>query len=207
MTVKTDSNELHFKILYAGPSSSGKSMNLLKIHQRFGADSIYSSLTQEKTLDGEAFRYEYTSFTVGSVRGIKPVFHIYSIPAGVSEHVVRDYFLSGVDGIVFVVDSQPYRLEENSQSFLELKKLLDDGEASHTIPIVLQCNKQDESLALPTDILQRSIASKEIPCFSANAAQSVGVFETLKHIIKMLIKQIVPSELGLEVLEMNHSVN
>lgn len=197
MTVKTDAKELHFKVVYAGPSSSGKSMNLKKIHERFGTNNC-DALMREETIDDETFCYDYTSFSMNSVRGIKPVFHIYSIPAKVSDTVVQDFFLRDADGIVFVADSQPYRLEDNSKSFLALRSLLN----SDHVPIVLQCNKQDSSLALPTDILKRTITSTDIPCFCATASRSVGVFETLKHIIKMLIKQIIPSELGLEMAEM-----
>jgi len=200
MTVKPELKEIHLKIVYAGPTKSGRATNLEKIHDHFHGNG-YLSMKQRKTIDGETFQYNYTSMSVGTIRGIKPIFHIYSIPKKVNGEIIKDYFLSGADGIIFVADSQPYRLEDNVNAFREIEQMLHTDRLAGDIPIILQCNKQDASLALPTEILKRHLTSEDIPCFSAIASKGEGVFETLKAVIKMLGKRIMPSELGLEMVE------
>jgi len=135
--------------------------------------------------------FDFLPLDLGTVRGFKTRFHLYTVPGQVFYDASRKLILKGVDGVVFVADSQEARLDANVESLRNLEKnLAEHGFDLQTVPYVLQLNKRDLPTALPAEELHRQLNFKGEPTFEATAPQGVGVFDTLKAIAKQVLLEL-----------------
>jgi signal recognition particle receptor subunit beta len=181
--------EINLKIVYYGPSLSGKTSSLQYIHSRTHPDRR-GELISLKTREDRTLYFDYMQFEMGEISGLKPRFNIYTVPGQVYYRGTRKLVLKGVDGIVFVADSQIKRLEENVEAIQDLFEDLEElGYAPAEVPLVLQCNKRDLPGIMPIDSLKNSLGLNGTPAFESIAVDGVGVLDGLKSIInKVVIK-------------------
>ena len=182
--------QVHFKIVYAGPALGGKTTNLLTLYERLPSDKRgrLLSLTgpEERTLF-----FDFLPLQLGVVGGFDTRFHLYTVPGQVFYDASRKLILKGVDGVVFVADSQEARLEANVESIRNLdKNLKEQGYDIAVIPYVLQFNKRDLPTALPADELYRRLNIKREPTFEAVATTGAGVFDTLKAVARQVLMDL-----------------
>ncbi len=183
MIIKELQGEVHLKIVYFGPALSGKTTNLEKIHEKI-SPKFCSDLTTIKTREDRTLFFDFMQLNMGKINGLLPRFNLYTVPGQAYYQATRKLVLVGVDGIVFVADSQPGRMDDNIHAFLDLKQYLQDMEKStNSIPVVVQCNKQDiENAVSPADF-QKKLAADGVPCIPSSALTGSGVIETLNQII------------------------
>lgn len=181
------SREINCKVVYYGPGLGGKTRNLQFLHERT-CPSRRGQLVSLATETERTLFFDFLPLDVGSLRGFRTRLHLYSVPGQVFYDAARRALLCGVDGIVFVADSQAARLPANVESIRNLKKNLEyAGYDLATIPYVLQLNKRDLPTALPAGELVRHLAIKGEPTLEAAAATGAGVFETLKAIAREVL--------------------
>jgi signal recognition particle receptor subunit beta len=181
--------EINLKIVYYGPSLSGKTSSLQYIHSRTNPDRR-GELISLKTREDRTLYFDYMQFEMGEISGLKPRFNIYTVPGQVYYRGTRKLVLKGVDGIVFVADSQIKRLNENVEAIQDLYEDLEElGYTPAEVPLVLQCNKRDLQEIMPIDSIKNSLGLNGIPAFESIAVDGVGVLDGLKSIInKVVIK-------------------
>lgn len=184
------SREINCKIVYYGAGLGGKTTNLQWIYERTAAKSGGKMLSLATETDRTLF-FDFLPLELGSVRGFKTRFHLYTVPGQVFYDASRKLILRGVDGVVFVADSQGERMDANEESLENLKtNLKDHGYDFATIPYVLQLNKRDLPNALPVEKLSEAILQKNEPVFEAVAVEGVGVFETLKEVGRQVLAEL-----------------
>ncbi len=183
--------ELNLKIVYYGTGLCGKTTNLRSIYAAFPQERKGKMMSLATELDQTLF-FDLLPLDMGSVKGWKLRFHLFTVPGQVYYNVSRKLVLRGVDGLVFVVDSQEERLEENIESFNNLKDNLQSyGLSIKDIPMVMQYNKRDLPNIMPISDLQLYINQDGYTYFEAVAIRGIGVFDTLKSICqKTILKQI-----------------
>jgi mutual gliding-motility protein MglA len=182
--------EINCKIVFYGPGLGGKTTNLQHIYDRTnpGAKGKLISLATET--DRTLF-FDFLPLDLGTVRGFKTRFHLYTVPGQVFYDASRKLILKGVDGVVFVADSQAARLEADIESLRNLdKNLKEQGYDLATIPYVLQLNKRDLPTAVSVDELYRQLNIKGEPTYEAVATLGTGVFETLKAVAKLVLLEL-----------------
>ena len=182
--------ELQVKIVYYGPALCGKTTNLNYIHQRINplnrGDIVSLATATERTLF-----FDFLPLDLGSVRGFKTRIHLYTVPGQVFYDASRKLILRGVDGIVFVADSQEQRMDANVEALDNLmSNLKEHGYDFNKIPYVLQLNKRDLPNILTVDELSKELRKKNEPVLEAVAFQGTGVFETLKEIAKQVLQEL-----------------
>jgi len=188
--VNYSSREINVKIVYCGPGLSGKTTNLKFIYSRTpktGKGRLISLATEtERTLF-----FDFLPVNLGSIRGFKVRFHLYTVPGQVFYEASRKLILKGVDAIVFVADSHPLRLDANAESFIDMKKhLASYGLSLERIPAVLQYNKRDVEGALSVSEIREALGSPPLEEFETIATRGFGVFETLKAIARDVLKAL-----------------
>ncbi len=182
--------ELNLKVVYYGPSLSGKTTNLEYIHANIDP-KLRSELVSLKTHEDRTLFFDFLQLELGRIRGLKPKFNLYTVPGQVIYTASRRLVLEGADGVVFVADSQADRLRDNSDLMGSLAAHLSKmGHRLTDYPIVLQCNKQDLPDALPPEDLRRRLQQDDMPCLGSVATEGVGVFESLKMIINLVVGRI-----------------
>lgn len=184
------SREINCKLVYYGPGLGGKTTNLEYIYERVNPETrgklISLATEQERTLF-----FDFLPVDLGEIRGFKTRFHLYTVPGQVYYNASRRLILKGVDGIVFVADSQPERMDANIASMHNLyENLAEYGYDPRTLPIVLQYNKRDLPNALPVAELREQINPDHLPEFEATAVEGEGVFDTLKAVSKLVLKSL-----------------
>ena len=178
------------KIVYYGPGLCGKTSNLQWIHQKTAGRSRGEMLSLETETDRTLF-FDFLPLDLGTVKGFKTRFHLYTVPGQVFYDASRKLILKGVDGVVFVADSQEARLEANIESIRNLdKNLKDQGYDIATMPYVLQFNKRDLPTAMPADELYRRLNIKREPTFEGVATTGAGVFDTLKAVARQVLMDL-----------------
>ena len=181
--------EINLKIVYYGPALSGKTTNLQYIHAKTNPD-IRGELVSLKTRGDRTIYFDFLQLELGQIAGLKPRFNLYTVPGQVYYVGSRKLVLQGADGVVFVADSQWNRMQANTEMVRNMERNLREmGHNPHTIPLVLQCNKRDLPDTVPISLMQRQLGRNGTPCFESIATQGNGVFNTLKAIINMVIKQ------------------
>ncbi|MBN1352513.1 gliding-motility protein MglA [candidate division KSB1 bacterium] len=191
MLIKELLGEIHLKIVYFGPGMSGKTTNLQVIHSKLNPASR-GKLTVIKTREDRTLFFDFMQIKMGKIYGLTPKFNLYTVPGQSYYQVTRKLVLMGVDGVVFVADSQANRIRDNIESFNDLNSFLKKmGKSFESIPIILQCNKQDLASALKPEIIQKELSADDLSCYPARAIQSIGVFETLKEIIMRVGKAVM----------------
>jgi len=179
--------EINCKIVYYGPGLCGKTTNLQWIHGKTRPDAKGKLITLATETDRTLF-FDFMPIELGTIRGFRTRFHLYTVPGQVFYEASRKLILKGVDGVVFVADSQEVRHDANLDSMDNLKQnLKDHGYDPLTIPYVLQFNKRDLPMVLPSEQLRQDLVFRGEPTFDAVATDGTGVFETLKGIIKQVL--------------------
>jgi mutual gliding-motility protein MglA len=173
--------EIHAKIVYCGPGLGGKTTNLAAIHGRLPEHARGRFLSIATEGDRTLF-FDFLPVDLGLIRGFRVRFHLYTVPGQTFYAASRRVILRGVDGVVFVVDSQAPRLSENRESLADLRGNLarERGEEADRIPVIVQWNKRDLPTALPVETLATELDLIGLPNFEAIANRGVGVSETLK---------------------------
>jgi signal recognition particle receptor subunit beta len=183
--------EIHAKIVYCGPGLGGKTTNLLAIHGRL-PESARGRMISIATDGDRTLFFDFLPLDLGQVRGFRVRFHLYTVPGQTFYAASRRVILRGVDGIVFVVDSQAARLAENRESLADLQHNLarECGPAAERLPLVVQWNKRDCSNALPVAVLSEELGLGGRPGFEAVAIRGLGVAETLKACCRDVLRQM-----------------
>ncbi len=190
MFINKGLDEINLKIVYYGPGLSGKTTNLEYIYRHLDP-TIRSELVSLKTREERTLYFDFMQLELGRIKGRKPRFNLYTVPGQVYYSFSRKIILRGVDGIVFVADSQRARLGDNLDSLLDLEQnLIELGHSLEDFPWVIQYNKRDlpdiETLAN----LQANLNFFGVPYTAAVASQGVEVIATLKLIMTEVISRI-----------------
>lgn len=184
------SKEINLKIIYFGPGLSGKTTNVQYIYEQT-QDDQRGKLVSLSTENERTLFFDFLPLSVGDVRGFKTRFHLYTIPGQTFYEVSRQFILKGVDGIVFVADSQAERMEANIEAFESLEKGLEtQGYDFSRIPLVMQYNKRDIAGAVSVRELETTLNSKKKPFYEAVANRGEGVMETLNAISQWVIRDV-----------------
>ncbi len=190
MFINLRRRELNLKVVYYGPALSGKTTNLQYIYAHVNP-SVRGDLVSLKTSEDRTIFFDYLLLEFGQIAGLKPKFSLYTVPGQVHYATTRKLVLQGADGVVFVVDSRLSRLQDNLHSFHAMYQQLGElGIDPHQIPIVIQFNKRDLADAAPVPLLYDHFVSNGTPAFEAVATQGLGVFDTLKMALNLVVDQV-----------------
>jgi signal recognition particle receptor subunit beta len=182
--------EINCKIVYYGPGLGGKTTNIQWIHEKTRPDSKGKLISLATETDRTLF-FDFLPIELGTVRGFRTRFHLYTVPGQVFYDASRKLILKGVDGVVFVADSQEMRRDANIESVENLKtNLRDNGHDLQTVPYVLQLNKRDLPGVLPVEQLAADLRVKDEAVVEAVATKGIGVFDTLKTIIRLVLNDL-----------------
>ncbi len=188
--INYSSREINCKIVYYGPGLCGKTTNLQHIYNRTNPD-VKGKMISLATETERTLFFDFLPLALGEIRGFKTRFHLYTVPGQVFYDASRKLILKGVDGVVFVADSQVERMEANVESLDNLKvNLLEQGYELAKIPYVVQYNKRDVPNAAPLAEMQRLLNPTKVPEFQACARTGEGVFETLKAVAKGVLSDL-----------------
>jgi signal recognition particle receptor subunit beta len=183
-------HEINCKIVYYGPGLCGKTTNIQYIYNKTNPAAKGKLISLATETDRTLF-FDFMPLELGSIQGFKTRFHLYTVPGQVFYDASRKLILKGVDGVVFVADSQASRFDANIESVRNLTlNLKSQGYNIMTIPYVLQLNKRDLPTAMPVDQLSQALRLKGEPVFEAVATTGVGVFDTLKAMAKMVLTEL-----------------
>ena len=184
------SREINCKIVYYGPGLCGKTTNLQYIFDSTAPQARGKLISLATETDRTLF-FDFMPLELGTVRGFKTRFHLYTVPGQVFYDASRKLILKGVDGVVFVADSQEERMDANIESLYNLEEnLQSQGYDLMKIPYVLQLNKRDLPNIIPADELAAELRRKEEPVVEAVAASGAGVFDTLKAVAKQVLTEL-----------------
>lgn len=188
--INYQTKEINCKIVFYGPGLGGKTTNIQHVYEKTANrnknDIITLNTENERTLF-----FDFLPLDLGEIRGFKTRLHLYTVPGQVFYEASRKLILRGVDGIVFVADSQLEKFESNIQSFESLKEnMLEQGHKIDKIPLVMQWNKRDLPNISPVSELEKSLNAYDFPSFEASALSGEGVFETLKMISKLVLMNV-----------------
>jgi hypothetical protein len=182
--------EINCKIVYYGPGLGGKTTNLQHIFNKTAPDRRGKMISLATEADRTLF-FDFLPLDLGTIRGFTTRFHLYTVPGQVFYDASRKLILKGVDGVVFVADSQVDRMEANIESIRNLEENLEEhGFDLRSIPYALQFNKRDLPSVMPVDEMYRMLNFKREPTFIGIATQGVGVFDTLKNVAKQILVEL-----------------
>ena len=190
--VNYSTREINVKIVYYGAGLSGKTTNLQYLYARAPAQARGRLISLATETERTLF-FDFLPMNLGSLGGFQVRFHLYTVPGQVFYEASRKLILKGADGIVFVADSHPLRLDANGESFDDLRRNLKElGLALPPLPAVIQYNKRDLPDALPVREIRRGLAIEtlSLPEFEAVATKGTGVFETLKELARRVLNTL-----------------
>ena len=191
--INYSAREINCKVVYYGPALCGKTTNLEVIHRRVAPESRGTLMSLATETDRTLF-FDFLPVDLGSVRGFTTRFHLYTVPGQVQYDASRRLILKGVDGVVFVADSAPDRLEANVASLRNLEENLRSYDIDpQSMPLVLQYNKRDLADAVPTETLDAALRTgwtEAAPTHEAVARDGTGVFETLRDVSTRVIASL-----------------
>jgi len=195
MFINIKLREVNLKIVYYGPALSGKTTNLEYIHAKLKPE-LRGDLISLKTREDRTIFFDFLQLELGQIKGMKPKFHLYTVPGQSIYTASRKLVLQGADGVVFVADSQWNQLQENVISLRSLERHLHQlGYDPRSIPLVIQYNKRDLPNRAPINILEAQLGRNGAPHVESIATRGAGVFDTLKLIINTIMTK-VQRELG-----------
>ncbi len=190
VVVSYSGREINAKIVYYGPGLSGKTTNLEKIYDSV-PETNRGRMVSMKTQTDRTLFFDLLPLDLGDLQGMKTRLLLYTVPGQVYYNATRKLVLKGVDAVVFVADSAADKMAENRESFSNLEMNLKAyGIDIRGIPLVIQFNKRDLPNAVPVEDLNRELNRLNAPWFEAQAANGVGVFETLRGVSKLLLAKI-----------------
>lgn len=183
-------HEIHCKIVYYGIGYCGKTTNLQYVFKSINPNARGDMLSIATETERTLF-FDFLPLDLGTVHGFRTRFHLYTVPGQILYERTRMAVLNGADGIVFVVDSQAEKFEENVQSIAELEmNMRRMGKDLGNFPFIMQWNKRDMLSALPVNVLDRYLNRRRVPSFEAVAFEGKGVFATLRAISKNVMAQL-----------------
>jgi len=181
------SREINCKIVYYGPGLCGKTTNLQFVYQKTAPEAKGKMISLATETERTLF-FDFLPLALGEIRGFKTRFHLYTVPGQVFYDASRKLILKGVDGVVFVADSQEEREDANIESLDNLRiNLQEQGYDLDNLPFVVQYNKRDLPNVIPLENLRRDLNPTNVPDFEACATTGEGVFETLKAVAKLIL--------------------
>lgn len=185
--ISYSAREVNCKVVYYGPALSGKTAHLTYIYRKSnpaGRGKLISLSTEtERTLF-----FDFLPLQVGSLRGMKIRFHLYTIPGQVFYDATRKMILRGLDGVVFVADSQPGRMDENIESLDNLRtNLQGHGCDPDRIPYTIAYNKRDLSDVMLVGVMDKVLNTRPVQAYPSSAVTGEGVFDVLKDISKQVV--------------------
>src|SRR5213075_888043 len=187
--------ELQVKIVYYGPALGGKTTNLVQVHDHVQtAQGNKGKLVSLATSSDRTLFFDFLPIEALAIKGFKTKFQLYTVPGQVIYNTTRQLVLRGVDGLVFVADSQYDKMEENVKSFANLEENLKTLNLNLAdIPYVLQYNKRDLSNVAPLEFMEYLLNNRDeqAPSFTACAHKCDGVFETLNMITRLLLQKFI----------------
>ena len=188
--INYSSREINCKIVYYGPGLCGKTTNLQYIYARTNPEAKGKMISLATETERTLF-FDFLPLSLGEIRGFKTRFHLYTVPGQVFYDASRKLILKGVDGVVFVVDSQIERMEANIESLDNLRyNLQEQGYDLDKIPYVIQYNKRDLPNVAPVEQLREAFNPDSKPEFEAVATTGFGVFNTLKAVAKLVLTEL-----------------
>ena len=190
MFINTSSREINCKIVYYGPGLCGKTTNLQYIYNKT-SPKVKGRMISLATETERTLFFDFLPLSLGEIRGFRTRFHLYTVPGQVFYDASRKLILKGVDGVVFVADSQIERMESNQESMENLAlNLKEQGYDIATIPMVVQYNKRDLPNSAPYQAMSDFLNPMKRPEFMATATSGEGVFDTLKEIAKAVLRDL-----------------
>lgn len=188
--INYSSREINCKVVYYGPGLCGKTTNLQYVYNKANAETRGKLISLSTETDRTLF-FDFLPLALGEIRGFKTRFHLYTVPGQVFYDASRKLILKGVDGVVFVADSQEARMEANIESLDNLRaNLADQGYDLNKMPFVIQYNKRDLPNIISVEELREQLNPRRVPDFEAVAPTGVGVFDTLKAIAKQVLSEL-----------------
>jgi signal recognition particle receptor subunit beta len=188
--INYSSREINCKIVYYGPGLCGKTTNLQHIYSKTNPE-VKGKMISLATETERTLFFDFLPLALGQIRGFKTRFHLYTVPGQVFYDASRKLILKGVDGVVFVADSQIERMEANVESLENLRiNLLEQGYELGKLPYVIQYNKRDLPNAAPMAEMSPLLNAAGAPEFEACATVGTGVFETLKAVAKGVLSDL-----------------
>ena len=184
------SREINCKIVYYGPGLCGKTTNLQYIFQKTNPD-IRGKMISLATETERTLFFDFLPLALGTIRGFKVRFHLYTVPGQVFYDASRKLILKGVDGAIFVADSQVERMDANDESLENLRiNLQEQGYDLDALPYVIQYNKRDLPNVAPVEEMRALLNPKGVPDFEACATTGEGVFDTLKATARLVLIEL-----------------
>ena len=184
------SREINCKIVYYGPGLCGKTTNLQHVYQKTAPEAKGKMISLATETERTLF-FDFLPLALGEIRGFKTRFHLYTVPGQVFYDASRKLILKGVDGVVFVADSQEERLDANIESLENLKDNLEEqGYELEKLPFVIQYNKRDLPNCSSLEELRELLNPEGVPDYEACAQTGEGVFETLKAVAKLILLEL-----------------
>ncbi|HAG90677.1 MAG TPA: gliding-motility protein MglA [Bdellovibrionales bacterium] len=185
--INYNAKEIHCKVVYYGPSLGGKTTNQQWVYQK----TMSGEKSDLFSIPGDAERtlfFDFLPLNIGEIQGYKTRMHLYTVPGQVVYDASRKLILKGLDGLVFVADSQEERMEENIQALKNLERnLTQQGYGINEVPLVFQYNKRDLPNAVPLEEMKTALNKYNSPEFEGTASEGKGVFESLKSVSKSII--------------------
>jgi signal recognition particle receptor subunit beta/Na+-transporting methylmalonyl-CoA/oxaloacetate decarboxylase gamma subunit len=182
--------EVSCKVVFYGPGMSGKTTNLEIIHKKAPKDAVGEMVSIATETDRTLY-FDFLPLDLGQVAGMRTKFQLYTVPGQIYYNATRKLVLQGVDGVIFVADSNPDKMAENLESFQNLRdNLAEMGLTVDDIPVVLQYNKRDLPNALSVPDLDAQMNPNGYPTYEACARDGKGVFATLKEISRLVIEKL-----------------
>jgi signal recognition particle receptor subunit beta len=184
------SREINCKVVYYGSGLGGKTTNLEYVYSRVNPDTKGKMISLATETERTLF-FDFLPIDLGEIRGFKTRFHLYTVPGQVYYNASRRLILKGVDGLIFVADSQHSRLEANIEAMHNLYENMESyGYDIETIPFVIQYNKRDLPDIMTTEELRTVLNPMGVPDFEAVAIEGEGVFQTLSAVSKLVVKSL-----------------
>lgn len=188
--INYSSREINCKIVYYGPGLCGKTTNLQYIYRKTNPEQKGKLISLATETERTLF-FDFLPLALGDIKGFRVRFHLYTVPGQVFYAASRKLILKGVDGVVFVADSQIERMEANMESLDDLKiNLAEQGYELEKLPFTIQYNKRDLPNVAPVEEMTAILNPNGIPCFEAVAMTGQGVFETLKNVAKQVLFEL-----------------
>jgi signal recognition particle receptor subunit beta len=185
--VNSNAKEVHCKIVYYGPSLGGKTTNIQWVYQQTAHENKSKMHSYDKEVERTLF-FDFLPLNIGDIRGYKTRFHLYTVPGQIVYDASRKLILKGLDGVIFVADSQEERMEENIQALKNLERNLEQQNYDiRQVPLVIQYNKRDLSNAMKLHDMKSTLNIYNAPDFEAIAHEGKGVLESLKTVSKSIV--------------------
>ena len=188
--INYSSREINCKIVYYGPGLCGKTTNLQFVFKKTNPDQKGKLISLATETERTLF-FDFLPLALGDIKGFKIRFHLYTVPGQVFYAASRKLILKGVDGVVFVADSQIERMEANIESLDDLRiNLSDQGYDLDKLPYTVQYNKRDLPNVAPVENMNKLLNPGNVPFFEGVAVTGPGVFETLKNVAKQVLTEL-----------------